>query len=450
METVMRKKFRLTTKQTLAVSFAGVILVGSILLTLPIAGRNGDSIPYLNALFTAASATCVTGLVVYDTWTQFSLFGQVVILMLIQIGALGFMTMTMLFALVVGKRIGLKERSYLMETLSVMQIGGVVRLVKRIIVGTVIVETVGALLLAFRFCPEFGFARGVWYAIFHSVSAFCNAGFDLMGNRAPFSSFTNYTGDILVNITILLLIVIGGIGFVVWDDMMRNKHHFRKYNLHTKIMLSFSAGLILFSTVLLLFTERSSPAFEGLTIQDRFLAALFHAITPRTAGFNTVDTAQLSQAGSFLTMMLMFIGAGPGSTGGGIKVTTFAAVVLSVAANAKRKADVNLYHRRLTPEQTSRAYSSTAFYAFLVVGGCFILCASQAFSFGDALFETLSAIGTVGLTKGITPELPLFSKLAIILLMYAGRLGSLTVFMAIVERSTAKQIRNPIEKIIVG
>jgi trk system potassium uptake protein TrkH len=387
--------------------------------------------------------------VVFDTWTQFSGFGQAVILVLIQIGGLGFMTVAILFSMVLGKRIGLKERSYLMEAVSSMQLGGVVRLVKRVLLGTLLFEASGAVLLSIRFCPVFGLGKGIWYGVFHAGSAFCNAGFDLMGSLEPYTSLTPFAGDVLVNLTVIGLIIVGGIGFVIWDDIMRNKWHIRRYQLHSKLALSFSGALIIVAFVFYLVLERNH-AFAGMNPGERILAALFHAVTPRTAGFNTTDTAALSEGGSLLTIALMLIGAAPGSTGGGIKITTFAVILLSVAAKAVRRDEVDVFNRRLNRDLVKNALNNTALYLSIAFCGCFLILAFQNFALKDALFEVFSAIGTVGLSTGITRDLAPASWLVIILLMYAGRIGSLAVFMAIAGFRNKKTLKYPEEKVIIG
>ncbi|NCC69679.1 MAG: Trk family potassium uptake protein, partial [Clostridia bacterium] len=293
-------KKKLTATQSIALGFALIILVGALILMLPVSNKNGLSIPFLNALFTSASATCVTGLVVYDTWSQFSLFGQFVIMLLIQIGGLGFMTVAVLFSFALKKRIGLRERSFLTEAVSSMRLGGIVRLVKRILIGTLIFEVTGALLLALRFCPVVGFWRGLWYGLFHSVSAFCNAGFDLMGVLGPYSSLTHFADDIIVNLTLITLIIVGGIGFVVWNDIRNKGLKFKNYDLHTKVILSFT-GILVFGAAILFFISEWNGAMSGMDIPERILASLFMSVTPRTAGFNTIDTAALSSSGSLLT-----------------------------------------------------------------------------------------------------------------------------------------------------
>lgn len=434
--------------QILAVGFACMILVGSVFLSLPIASRSGIGIPFLDALFTSASATCVTGLVMYDTWTQFSGFGQAVILLLIQIGGLGFMTIAILFSLAVGRRIGLRERSLLAEAVSSMQLGGVVRLVRRTLIGTAFFESVGAVLLSIRFIPLFGVRQGIWFAVFHSISAFCNAGFDLMGTLKASSSLTYFVGDPLVVFTISALIIVGGIGFVVWNDLIESRFRFAKLKLHTRAALSATLILLLAGTVLFLFLEKDG-VFAGMNVGERLLAAFFQSVTPRTAGFNTVDIASLSDGGKLVTMVLMFIGAAPGGTGGGIKITTLVVLAATVNASLKNRRDVSISHFRLDDETLHRSFCGVAIYSALALVGTLTLCAQRQM-LTAAAFECLSAIGTVGLSTGITATLSPLSQVAIIVLMYAGRVGSLTVFLAVSRVDRCGNLRNPIGKIIVG
>ena len=439
---------RWSATQILTVGFAGMILIGALLLSLPIASRNGIGIPFFNALFTSTSASCVTGLVVYDTWTQFSFMGQLVILLLIQIGGLGFMAIAILFSLAVGRRIGLRERSLLMETVSALQLGGVVRLVRRTLIGTAMMEGIGAVLLAFRFVPRYGFWRGCWFSVFHSVSAFCNAGFDLMGINMPFSSLTNYFDDPLVVLTISALIVIGGIGFVVWNDLVESKFRIKKFNLHTRAVLSATLALILGGMLLFLILEENG-VMAGMNLKQRVLTALFQSVTPRTAGFNTVDIASLSDGSKFITMLFMFIGAAPGGTGGGVKITTLVVVTAAVVAFIKNQDDISIWKFRLERDTLFRAFCGMVSYLALAVCGVLVLCA-QGSTLTSSAFECLSAIGTVGLTTGITPTLPVLSRLILIILMYAGRLGSLTVFLAVSAASSRRKLKDPVGKIIVG
>ena len=445
----MIKDIRFGAKQTIALGFAAIIITGALLLMLPISNRGGTSIAFIDALFTAASATCVTGLVVFDTWSQFTFFGQMVILILIQIGGLGFMTIAILFSMVLGKRIGLRERSYAMEAVSSMQISGVVRLVKHISVGTLFFELIGATILSFKFYPIFGLGKGIWFGIFHSVSAFCNAGFDLMGTIEPYSSLTHFSSDTIINIVITSLIVIGGIGFIVWDDLFAQKLKFRKYKLHTKVVLSSTIILIIVSFLLFMIVERNN-ILAGLPFGEKVLVSMFHSITPRTAGFNTIDTAALTEAGSFLTMILMFIGASPGSTAGGIKITTFVILIMAVITYFRKYDDVNIFRRRISTNIVKRSFFSTSYYLLLIVLGTFVILVFQPLPIKDTIFEVFSAIGTVGLSTGITRDLSALSRIVIVILMYSGRVGSLTIFMAVTEKKVIKKVRNPEEKVIIG
>ncbi len=432
----------------LAAGFALIILLGGVLLSLPIANRSGAGIPYLNALFTSTSATCVTGLIVFDTWTQFTLFGQAVILLLIQIGGLGFMTVAILFSLAVGRRIGLRERSLLAEAVSSSQVGGVVRLVRRTLIGTAIIEGAGALLLAIRFVPMFGVQRGIWFGVFHSVSAFCNAGFDLMGVKEPLSSLVLFSGDALVILTIAFLIIIGGIGFMVWSDLIDCRFRPGKLKLHTRSVLVATAGLIVVGAFVFWLFERDGVLL-GMSAGNQALNAFFHSVTPRTAGYNSVNMAALSDDGKLVTMILMFIGAAPGSTGGGVKVTTLTVILAAVFGSLKNSEDISMWRHRIDADTLRRAFTSVAVYLMLTLGGVFVLCAEGATLTASA-FECLSAIGTVGLTTGITAGLPPLSKAVIIALMYAGRVGSLAVFVAVARASVGNKLKNPVGKIIVG
>jgi len=432
----------------LAVGFALMILLGGVLLSMPIANRSGTDISFLNALFTSTSATCVTGLVVFDTWTQFTVLGQVIILLLIQIGGLGFMTVAILFSLAVGRRIGLRERSLLAEAVSSTQVGGVVRLVRRTLIGTAIIEGTGAVLLAIRFIPLFGPGQGIWYGVFHSVSAFCNAGFDLMGIRAPFSSLSHFSGDSLVVLTIAFLIIIGGIGFMVWNDLIDCRFHPGRLKLHTRSVLVATLGLIFVGTLLLWLFERNGVLL-GMSPGEQALNAFFQSVTPRTAGYNTVDMASMSESGKLLTMFLMFIGAAPGSTGGGVKVTTLSVIIATVFASFRNNEDICMWRHRIDAETMRRAFTSVAVYIMLTLGGVFVLCA-EGYTLTASAFECLSAIGTVGLTTGITPSLPPLSKSVLIALMYAGRVGSLTVFLAVARSSSCSKLKNPFGKIVIG
>ena len=418
--------------QFIAYGFFCIIITGTLLLMLPFASRDGQSEPFLNCLFTATSASCVTGLVVADTWSQWSLFGQLVILTMIQIGGLGFITVGVFISIVLRRKIGLKERGLMMESVNTLQIGGVVRLAKKIIIGTCIFEGTGAVLLAIRFIPQFGFLRGLFYGIFHSISAFCNAGFDLMGGQTPYSSFVAYYDDWLVNLVIMSLIIIGGIGFIVWDDLSRNKLHFRKYMLQTKIVLVTTAILVFGGGLLFYLLERNH-LLVGMNTSGKILTSLFSSVTARTAGFNTTDTAALTDGSKLLTIILMFIGGSPGSTAGGIKTTTLVVLLLCVHSNIKQTYGINIFGRRLENDAVKRAGTILTINLLLAVTASLAIMAIQPLGFSDILFETFSAIGTVGMTTGITRALHPVSRCIIILLMYCGRIGSLSFALAFVQ-----------------
>lgn len=443
------QKLKLTPARVLTLGFAVIILFGSLLLTLPAANRDGMPIPFLNALFTACSATCVTGLVVYDTWSQFSLFGKVVILMLIQTGGLGFMTFAVLFSSLLGKRVGLSERINFSEAVGYSGWSGVTRLARRILTGTLLLEASGALLLFLRFRAVFPTRTALWYGVFHAVSAFCNAGFDLMGRLEPYSSLIWMNGDAVVVLTVMLLIVCGGLGFIVWNDVAEKKLRFRRYALHTKIVLVFTAAAVLLAAALFLFTEQNG-VFAELTGGERVLNALFCAVTPRTAGFNTVDVASMSESGRLLTGLLMLVGAGSGSTAGGVKINTCAILALAVFAYVARRPEVNLWGRQVNQQTVRKAFCTVLLYLAMVLTGCLVITAAQGFPVADALFECLSALGTVGLSVGVSGQLSDPGKIIIILLMYAGRVGSLTVFMAMAPGKDIPHTRYPEEEVPIG
>ena len=435
--------------QFIAYGFFCVIITGTLLLMLPFASRDGQSEPFLNCLFTATSASCVTGLVVADTWSQWSLFGQLVILTMIQIGGLGFITVGVFISIILRRKIGLKERGLMMESVNTLQIGGVVRLAKKIIIGTCIFEGTGAVLLAIRFIPQFGFLRGLFYGIFHSISAFCNAGFDLMGGQTPYSSFVAYYDDWLVNLVIMSLIIIGGIGFIVWDDLSRNKLHFRKYMLQTKIVLVTTAILVFGGGLLFYLLERNH-LLVGMNTSGKILTSLFSSVTARTAGFNTTDTAALTDGSKLLTIILMFIGGSPGSTAGGIKTTTLVVLLLCVHSNIKQTYGINIFGRRLENDAVKRAGTILTINLLLAVTASLAIMAIQPLGFSDILFETFSAIGTVGMTTGITRALHPVSRCIIILLMYCGRIGSLSFALAFVQSKRKPHVQQPAEAINIG
>lgn len=443
-----KTKGKRSTTRLIAFGFALIILIGTLLLCLPCSIRSGE-VDLLNALFTATSATCVTGLVVVDTYQHWTVFGRIVIFGLIQIGGLGFMTIGVYISILLKKKIGLQERENLHESVNSMEIAGVVRLVRKIVQGTLLIEGIGAVLLATRFIPRFGLRRGITFSVFHAVSAFCNAGFDLMGINEAYSSLVSFEGDVMVNVVIMLLILIGGIGFVVWDDLMRNKWHFNRYLLHTKIVLTVTIGLTVVATVIFLFIENQG-VLAGLNPLEKVLGAVFCSVTPRTAGFNTTDVAGLSAAGKLLTILLMFIGGSPGSTAGGAKTTTIVVIVLYAVAMIRNHENINLFGRRLTEDVVKKANAVVVINFSLATLAAFLIMVMQPLAMEDVLLEVFSAINTVGMTTGITRELNIISKVILIVLMYCGRLGSLSFALLFAQKRTSDSIKLPQEKIIVG
>lgn len=450
MRVSIRKPKSSTYPQMIALGYFLLIVIGTLLLSLPIASRNNMSPGFVNALFTATSATCVTGLVIFDTYTQWSVFGQWVILLLIQIGGLGFMTIVTMFSFLLRRKIGLKERELLRESVNTMYIGGIVRLTKKILIGTFVFEGLGAVLLSMRFIPRMGLASALYNGIFHSVSAFCNAGFDLMGKFGEHSSLTSFSGDTVVNLTIIVLVVVGGIGFFVWDDLTKNKLHFKKYQLHTKIVLSVTAILIVSGSIGFYIFERAN-LLSGMSIGEKIIASLFSAVTPRTAGFNTVDTAALTTGGRLLTIILMFIGGSPGSTAGGIKTTTLAVILISLWSSLQNMKSDNIFGRRLEDNALKRASAVVTIYLLLTLSASFLISATNAaIPLEDVLFEVFSAIGTVGLSTGITGTLDTPGRIVITLLMYCGRVGSLSFALLFTEHRISSFVQNATEKINIG
>jgi trk system potassium uptake protein TrkH len=460
---ILKRKLKLQPAQVLVAGFAALILGGALLLNLPIATVTGESMGFLDALFTATSAVCVTGLVVVDTGTFFSTFGQVVILILVQFGGLGIMTMATLIFLLMGKKIMLRERVVMQEALNEFNLQGVVRLTKSIILTTLIIQLIGAVILATRFIPIYGVRQGIYFSIFHAVTAFCNAGFDLIGN---FRSFTPFANDPVIVLTIGGLIVLGGIGFsVILEAYHRQK--FRIMSLHTKVVLCVTAILIVFGAIFFYVVESGNPHTIGnasLTIPGRILSALFQSIVPRTAGFNTIDQHAMTDASKFMTVILMFIGASPGSTGGGIKTTTMGVVVLMILSVIKNKEDIELFEKRLGNGIALRALTIMLISLVLVSVITLILVMAEVqgaqaggdiaekFSFMNLLFEATSAFGTVGLSTGVTSYLSDTSKIALILTMFAGRVGPLTLALALAQNpyKNRANIRYPEDKLMVG
>lgn len=446
---VARLRGRLTHTQWIAVGFLIIILCGTFLLMLPVSDRRMQGTDFLSALFTATSATCVTGLVVVDTYQHFSLFGQIVILLMIQVGGLGFVTIGVRVLLMMGKKIGLADRGLLKDSVNALALGGIVRLTKLIIKGTLLIEGIGALLLSIRFIPEFGFWEGIYYSIFHAVSAFCNAGFDLMGRFEAYSSLVRYTNDWLVNLTVISLILIGGLGFLVWNDLIKNRLAFRKYSLHTKMVLTALVVLVVVPSLLFWGLERGG-VLGTLSPSGQFWGALFAAVTPRTAGFNTTDVAGMGDAGKILTLVLMLIGGNPGSTAGGVKTTTVMVLLCYIVSMIQHRDGVNVYGRRLEDGMIEKAAVVFTLTLTLAVTASFCICAVDRLPMSDVLLETFSAVNTVGMSTGITRQTGVFSRMVLILLMYCGRIGSLSFALAFTDKRRKSSVRQPMERINIG
>lgn len=444
--------------QVLVIGFAAIIIIGMVLLSLPIAAAPGaPRASMTDSLFTATSAVCVTGLIVRDTATGWSTFGQITILILIQIGGLGFMTMATLILMLMGRRVGLRERLVLQEALNEFSLQGLVSLIKKIIILTFSFELIGTMLFSIRFIPQYGFLDGLYKSIFHSISAFCNAGFDIMGN---YTSFTNYGSDLLVNFTLIILIVIGGLGFTVLIDIGRKKS-FRRLSLHSKVVLVMSGVLLTVGFLFFLFMELSNKntlGAEHLGWFDKVVGALFQSVTTRTAGFNTIDQNSLTMPSKFMSSILMFIGASPAGTGGGIKTTTFAVVVLIVLTVLKGRHEITLFDRQLMLGTAYRAVTITVIgFVIVVIFGMILSVAEQGnlsglATFDNVMFESVSAFATVGLSSGITPTLSTPSKLFMVVTMFAGRVGPLTLALAFSRRYNRSRIKHkyPEGKIMVG
>ena len=444
------KSERVSPARIIIFGFLFLILLGAVLLTLPISTRGQGGAPFFDALFTATSATCVTGLVVHDTATYWSVFGQLIILFLIQVGGMGVVTLAVAISILSGKRIGLKQRWVMQESISAPQVGGIVRQTRFIVKTAFIIEGLGAAILAVRFCPEMGLRRGLWYAVFHAVSAFCNAGFDLMGRKAPFSSLTGYAGDPVVNVAVMLLIVVGGLGFLTWQDIASCRFRLREYRLQSKLILVTTAALLMFGGAFFLLYEFRLPQWSGLTGGEKLLAACFQSVTPRTAGFNTVDLSQMSGPSQLLTILLMLTGGSPGSTAGGFKTTTFAVLILSAAAVFQKRRSAQCFGRRVQDPALQNACAIFLLYILLFLAGGMLICCADQVPLMDALFEAASAIGTVGLSLGGTARFSAFSRWTLIFLMYFGRVGGLTMIYALTAGNGMAASQFPQEPVTVG
>ena len=438
----LKKRIKISSFQWILIGFALFILFGALLLVFPFSSKDRSWTSFIDALFTSTSAVCVTGLVVFDTATHWSIFGQIVILLLIQIGGLGVIVVAISLALITGKKIGLAERDTIKEAISAPEIGGVLKMVKFIIVTVGIIELIGAIIMMPVFCRDFGWV-GVWYAIFHSISAFCNAGFDILGTTG-YASLTGYSANAIINIVIMLLIIIGGIGFFVWNDFAKHKFHLAKYRLQSKVVLLITLFLIFIPAIYFFICEFSDKPFG-----ERLLLSLFQSVTTRTAGFNTANLQVMTHCGVTIMIMLMLIGGSSGSTAGGIKTTTFAVLLFSMISVFRRKKETVILKRRVEDSIVRSASAILVMYLLLFIISALIISGIEGLSLYECLFETASAIGTVGLTLGITSTLSIPSKLILAFLMYFGRAGGLTFIYATL-RSSLQQASYPKEKIMVG
>lgn len=447
----MQRRFKMTPTRLLVLGYLAMILIGTVLLLLPVATKGEGSASFIDAFFASVSASCVTGLVTHDTYMYWSLFGQIVLLVLIQTGGIGFMTVVFAFWKLVGKRIGLKGRTVMQESVNAPTISGMVKLTGTILLGMVIFESIGAFILCFRFVPDFGWGRGIYFSVFTSISAFCNAGFDLMGAAGTeFASLTAYSGDPIICITVPLLIIIGGLGFFVWQDMRENRFHVRKYSLHTKLVLVTTCSLIIVAWLMVFIAEGDLP------VGERVLSAFFTAVSPRTAGFNVLPLGgegSVKTVTIFVTIVLMLIGGSSGSTAGGIKTNTFAVLMLSVVSCLTGKRSIECFGRRLDEDNVKTAMQFVTLYLLALVLGvifiCFFEIRSEEFGLTEIIFESASAIGTVGLTLGITPQLTIASQVVLAILMYLGRVGCMT-FMMSFRAPSAPTASLPMEKVRIG
>lgn len=460
------KRRRMLPAQVLVLGFAVIILVGTVILSLPFSSAGGEWTDPLTALFTATTSVCVTGLVMVPTYSHWSVFGQWVILILVQLGGVGFMTFTTMAVVLAGKKISLKDRLLLQESLSQNSLDGLIRLTQRVLMGTLLVEGIGAFLLALRFCPEYGLSRGIYYGIFHSISAFCNAGLDIIGPN----SLMPYVNDYYINTVMILLIVLGGLGYVVWLDVIkavrksrakegipvrygRLARIWKNCSLYSKLVLMMSGGLILAGWIGFLLMERSNPGTMGqMSWLEASQAALFQSVTTRTAGFAAIDQGAMTDNAKVLSSILMFIGGSSGSTAGGIKTVTLAVLMLTLRTYIRGRSDIEAFGRRISLSAVRRAITLVicAFMGVLLV--TMVICGIEGMPFLDVLFETASAAGTTGLSTGITAELSAVSQILLILMMFIGRLGPLTVMMALTIRQEESRtnVRRPEEEVMIG
>ncbi|SFB17045.1 trk system potassium uptake protein TrkH [Acetitomaculum ruminis DSM 5522] len=445
MNPIKTLKRKMTSFQVIIIAFAGVILIGALFLMLPVSSNEGVVTSFSTSLFTSTSAVCVTGLVLKDTATYWSHFGQFIIIMLVQIGGLGVISVAAFLALVTGKKITLSERKTIQNAISAHQFGGMVKLISFVFKAAFIIEITGFLLLLPFFCKKYGL-EGIWMALFHSVSAFCNAGFDLMGNKSGhFTSLTMFKDSVTVTVVISGLIIAGGLGFMTWEDIVKNKLHLKKYRMQSKVILLMTLILVIIPTVSYFFVD-----FSNLPFKERFLMALFQAVTPRTAGFNTADFSKMTNAGIYLMVVLMLIGGAPGSTAGGMKTTTIAVLYANAFAVFKRRTYAGFFGRRLDDNAIKNAATLIFLYVLLAMTGALIISFVENVSMEVSIFEAVSALATVGLTLGITPSLGIISQIVLIILMFLGRVGGLTLIYAAFDKKEPLVGKLPLEQITIG
>lgn len=443
------KRKSLSHIQIIALGYFLITLAGTFLLMLPFATRSGVSAPFGTAIFTSVSASCVTGLILENTVTYWSLFGQIVILALIQLGGLGYMTIATVFYRLIIRKHGLREKVIMAESINTTRMNNFSSLIKKIFLGSIIIEFTGAVLLSIRFVSLFGWAKGIYYGVFHSISAFCNAGFDLLGSPTPFNSLVAFNNDPLVILVISALVIIGGLGFLVWDDISLKRFRFKKLNLHSKIVLTVSAVLLCLGT-LLFFIFENNKLFSDMSFSSKLLNSFFSAVTPRTAGFNTVDIASFSEASKLLTVILMFIGGSSGSTAGGIKTTSLFIIFAFVASKVRGKDSILAFNKSIKDEFLHKALLVSTINMSLALTGTFIIAAVEPASLSNIFIETFSAISTVGLSAGLTSSLGVVSQIVLMILMFCGRVGSVSFAAALFEKRNPAPITYPAESITVG
>ncbi len=445
------RRVRLSPTQIIALAFAAIILLGALLLTLPVASRDGQSAGFLSALFTATSATCVTGLVLFDTWTQWSGFGQVVILAMIELGGLGFMSAASLVVFVLRKKVGLRQRMVMAQALSLNEMEGVVRLQKWVLIGSFSIQGLGALILFLRFLPEFGWQTALKWGVFHAISAFCNAGFDIFGSIAPGASAAVFNTDPVVMITLAVLVILGGLGFFVWEEMARQRS-FKKCSVYTRLVLLTTLFLLVIGMAVFCLLEWNNPAtFGGMSVGDKLLNGFFQSATVRTAGFAGVDQAQLTDGSKAVSMVLMFIGGSSGSTAGGVKTVTLVTLLLFLWTRARGRDTVTVFHRTIPHDKVMDATTIISLMLFLAIFGGIFLCTTSPVGFTDALYESVSALATVGLTAGVTPALTVPAQILIIIYMYFGRVGILTISLGFLMADRAEErFRYAYTNILIG